>query len=87
MTNDQGEGVKNNDVRIDYALRIETMQTLAVESIVDGIEIDTAEPRYHEELADLMLSRFGGMQTLIADHHGVTIETKRKGPGKETSNG
>jgi len=67
----------NNDVRIDYRLTIQTRTVLSVESIIDGIEIDAEEPIYHEELADLLLARFGGHQTLRADHHGVTIETWR----------
>lgn len=67
----------NNDVRIEYALRIETRSTLAVESIIDGIELDTEEPCFHEELADALLERFAGLQTLTAEHHGVKIETTR----------
>lgn len=67
----------NNDVRIEYALRIETRSTLSVEAIIDGIEIDTGDQRYHEELADLLVERFGGIQTLVAEHHGVRIETTR----------
>lgn len=67
----------NNDVRIKFTLRIETRNTLAVESILDGIEIDTEEPRFHEELADILLARFEGLQVLTAEHHGVTIQTTR----------
>lgn len=67
----------NNDIRIEFALRIETRSQLRVEEIIDGIEIDTDEPRFHEEIADLLLERFGGTQTLTADHHGVTIQTTR----------
>ena len=67
----------NNDVRIEYALCIETRATLSVEAILDGIEIDTDEPCYHEELADLLLARFGGHQVLEAAHHGVNIKTWR----------
>ena len=76
----------NNDARIEYALRIETSEAIAVEQIIDGIELDADEPCFHEELADLLLARFGGTQTLTADHHGVTIETTRaalpKAPGE-----
>jgi hypothetical protein len=28
-------------------------------------------------VADELLAAFGGVQTLVADHHGVTIETTR----------
>lgn len=68
----------NNGVRVDYQLRIETRETLMVESILVGIQIDTDEARYHEELADLLLKRFGGTQTLMAEHHSVHIETLRR---------
>lgn len=67
----------NNGVRIEYTLCIQMRATLSVESILEGINIDTDEPRYHEELADLLVERFGGHQTLKADHHGVHIETWR----------
>ncbi len=65
----------NNGIRIKYRLRIETHDVLAVEDIVATVE--SVGDSYHEELADEMLKRFGGRQTLVADHHGVVIETTR----------
>lgn len=65
----------NNGIRIKYRLRIETHKTLEVEDILATVE--NVCDLYHEELADEMLSRFGGKQTMVADHHGVTIETTR----------
>lgn len=67
----------NNGVRIEYRLTIESGTVLSVEDIIEGIGINTDEPEYHETLADLLLERFGGQQTLVANHHGVTIETER----------
>lgn len=34
-------------------------------------------PQFHEELAEDMLGRFGGRQTIVATHQGVQIETVR----------
>ena len=65
----------NNGIRIKYHLRIQTYETLAVEAILAALEA-TSEG-FHEEVADELFARFGGVQTLVADHHGVTIETTR----------
>lgn len=65
----------NNGVRIKYRLRIETHDTLSVEEILAAVA--DIEEGFHEEVADTMFLRFGGVQTLIAEHHGVTIETTR----------
>jgi hypothetical protein len=65
----------SNSVRIDYQLRIETKEVISVEELITAAE--NVEDGYHEELADQMLERFGGVQTLTAEHHGVTIETRR----------
>ena len=65
----------NNGIRIKYRLRIETQDVLMVEQIIAAVE--NAGDSYHEELADKMLKRFGGKQMMVADHHGVTIETTR----------
>lgn len=65
----------NNGIRIKYTLRIETENVLHVEAIVDSVERIGNE--YHENIADALLDEFGGAQTLMADHHGVAIETKR----------
>lgn len=65
----------NNGIRIKYRLRIETRETIPVEQIIAAVE--SVSEGFHEEVADEMLQRFGGIQTLVADHHGVTIETQR----------
>ena len=66
----------NNGLRIKYSLRVETSDVIPVEQIIAAVE--SVGEGYHEELADEMLGRFGGLQTMIADHHGVTIETTRE---------
>ena len=65
----------NNGVRILYRLEIQTGVVLSVEDIITGV--GEVSEGYHEEIADELLQRFGGFQTLTADHHGVTIETSR----------
>lgn len=65
----------NNGVRIHYRLRIETGMVLSVEELIAVVE--TFDSGYHEDLANELSERFGGRQTLIADHHGVIIETTR----------
>lgn len=65
----------NNQVRVEYLLRIETRETLSVEDIIAGVQLH--DEGYHEEIADALLKRFGGVQKLTADHHGVVIETTR----------
>jgi hypothetical protein len=65
----------NNGVRIKYALRIETNDILPVEQII--VVVESIDDRFHEEIADGLHQAFGGIQTLVADHHGVTIETTR----------
>ena len=65
----------NNGIRIKYHLRIESALVIPVEQIIAVVE--ATDEGFHEEIADDLLARFGGQQTLIADHHGVTIETTR----------
>lgn len=65
----------NNGIRIKYRLRIETREVIPVEQITAKVE--ALSEGFHEELASELLCVFGGVQTLIADHHGVTIETTR----------
>lgn len=65
----------NNGIRIKYRLRIETREVIPVEQIVARLE--AISEGYHEEIADELLQVFKGVQTLTADHHGVTIETVR----------
>jgi hypothetical protein len=65
----------SNNVRIKYSLLIETDQTIMVEDIID--EVTLHDRGYHEAIADQLHHTFGGRQTLVADHHGVKIETVR----------
>ena len=65
----------NNGLRIKYRLRIETREIIPVEQITAKVE--SISEGFHEEVADELLAAFGGVQTLVADHHGVTIETTR----------
>jgi hypothetical protein len=65
----------NNGFRIKYRLRIESSEVIPVEQIIAKVE--AISDCYHEEVADEMLAAFGGAQTLVAEHHGVTIETTR----------
>ena len=64
-----------NKVRIKYTLRIETTDVIKVEDIIDEVQMHGRG--FHEEIADQLASVFGGKQTMLADHHGVTIETVR----------
>lgn len=64
-----------NGVRIKYVLRISTGEVIPVEQLIAAVE--SFSEGYHEEIADDLQRQFGGMQSLVADHHGVTIETTR----------
>jgi hypothetical protein len=64
-----------NQVRIKYALAIKTPNMVPVEEILAVVE--SQHEGYHEDIADELLKRFGGEQTLTADHHGVQITTER----------
>ncbi len=66
----------NNGASILYTLQIETsVRMIPVEQIV--AVTDALTTGYHEEIANQLAHRFGGRQTLRADHHGVHIETVR----------
>ena len=64
-----------NNVRIKYELEIQTTDVIFVESILEFI--DKIDNQYHENIADLLLEKFGGKQQLLACHHGVFIKTER----------
>lgn len=72
----------NNGARIKYTLRIETESVILVEHILAATESFTND--FHEHIADALHGRFGGKQTLVADHHTVRIETLRE--AREHSN-
>jgi hypothetical protein len=65
----------NNGIRIRYSLVIKTDSVIEVEAIIK--EIDSITIGFHEELADHLFDVFGGVQTMIANHHSVEIETIR----------
>jgi hypothetical protein len=64
-----------NDARIHYRLTIETDSVVSVEDLNDTL--DSIRDGLHEDIAD-MLAEYGGKQTLVAEHHGVQIETTRE---------
>ncbi len=65
----------NNGLRIKYRLRIETGEMIPVEQII--AKVQAIGEGFHEHVADELFEAFAGVQTLTADHHGVTIETTR----------
>ncbi len=65
----------NNDQFIYYTVTIETEKMIMIEKIVQYCKKFTSA--YHEEIADDLIERFGGMQTITAAHKHVKIETVR----------
>ena len=61
---------------IDYKLEIRLPTMLMVEEIKR--ETASIKSGFHEEIADILLSRIGGEQRMVAVHQGVEIETYRK---------
>ena len=64
-----------NGQAIAYTAEIRTERTLPVEEL-NTWRLDQRSG-FHEDIADRMQHRFGGRQSLVAVHHGVTIETER----------
>ncbi len=64
-----------NGIRIRYSLEIRVHSVIKVEAILEFVS--RLKSGYHEEFADALAKRFGGIQLLRADHHGVSIETIR----------
>lgn len=64
-----------NGLRIKYHLTVEIDCVIKVEDIID--EVALHDRGFHEEIADQLHRVFGGKQTLVADHHSVTIVTVR----------
>ena len=62
--------------QITYELEIKHTDKILVEDILETIS--KLLIGYHENIADELFKKFGGEQTLIANHHGVFIETERK---------
>ena len=67
-----------NDKVIRYTLTLETWRTVMVEEIL-RIVGDLPKSGFHEQFADNLAASLPGVQTLSAHHHGVDIETVRKG--------
>ena len=65
-----------NHKQITYELEIKHTDKILVEDILETIS--KLLIGYHENIADELFKKFGGKQTLIANHHGVFIETERK---------
>lgn len=64
-----------NGARITYTLTIRTAVVIKAEDITKFV--DNICEGLHEDIADSLLDRFGGLQRLKAEHHGVYIETIR----------
>ena len=64
-----------NGVRIEYSLTIQTGNVIEVEALIS--EVESIKSGLHEDIADRLLSAFGGSQVMTADHHGVNIQTIR----------
>lgn len=76
----------SNGIRIKYFLEIKTDDVIQVEQIID--EVTLLSSGYHEAHADQLQRVFGGSQKLVANHHGVEIETTREEKKwKENGNG
>jgi hypothetical protein len=65
-----------NNKPIIYQLKIKHIEKILVEDILETISEFSSG--FHESIADGLFEKFGGEQTLIANHHGVVIQTERK---------
>ena len=64
-----------NAVPVFYILRLETEAVHLVEDLLK--ETANLPSALHETLAEILFGAFGGKQTIVAEHHGVKIETVR----------
>jgi hypothetical protein len=64
-----------NNIRITYDLTIKTKNIILVEDLINYLT--NIDKKFHEDIADELLSVFGGYQTLQAEHHGVFLQTLR----------
>lgn len=64
-----------NNTRIKYHLEIVTNEIIPVEDILN--QLRRYDSGFHELIAEELHEKFGGTQTLVAEHHGVIIETTR----------
>lgn len=65
-----------NKVRVLYRAKIETKEIISVEELLAYIE-KYYQDGFHELIATALQEKFGGKQTITADHHSVTITTTR----------
>lgn len=65
-----------NNIKITYDLEIKQITQIYVEEIIEAV--NKFDSDYHENIADELFIMFGGEQTLVANHHGVIIQTERK---------
>lgn len=63
-----------NGKSVRYDLEIEASHVIRAEDLMAACR---PGPSLHEDLADQLFDRFGGRQTMRANHHGVHIETIR----------
>lgn len=64
----------DNDI-INYHLTISSESKIYVEHINTACKL--LGSRYHEDIADILHSQFGGVQEIVAVHQGVQITTIR----------
>lgn len=64
-----------NGARIEYLLEIRSSDFIEVEAINRAVL--TLHSGFHEDFADQLKAALGGAQTLVAEHHSVTIITER----------
>ena len=70
--------------KIEYTTRIAAQKLIRVEDINDFVR--KIAKGYHEDIADKLFTRFGGMQCISAVHQGVKILTMREA-GENTVSG
>ena len=64
-----------NEQVIKYNLAIKTNGLIMVESIIEACKL--FKRGFHEDIADKLFDLFRGFQVIVANHHGVEIETER----------
>ena len=65
----------NDGELIVYGLTIESEKKIMVEHIVTSCKM--IKENHHEDIADILISQFGGKHTIAATHQGVAITTLR----------
>lgn len=65
----------SNGEQIVYSLEIHSCARVMVEHIKTACALH--KRGYHEDIADDLHQRFGGLQIISANHHGVAIESRR----------